>query len=93
MTATETAPATEVITRETTRSDGSRATVTETVTRAPGSGSGSGDGSGSGSGTGSGAARRGGLASTGAGVLGITGIAALLIILGLWLRRRGEEGR
>lgn len=82
VTATETAPATEVITRETTRADGSRATVTETVTRAPGSGSG-----------GSGTARRGGLASTGAGVLGITGIAALLIILGLWLRRREEEGR
>lgn len=90
-TVTETAPATEVITRETTRADGSRATVTETVTRAPGSGSGSGDGGDGGSG--SGAARRGGLASTGAGVLGITGIAALLIILGLWLRRRGEEGR
>lgn len=87
VTATETAPATEVITRETTRADGSRATVTETVTRAPGGGSG--DGRGDGSGT----ARRGGLASTGAGVLGITGIAALLIILGLWLRRRGEEER
>lgn len=82
-TETAAAPVTEVITRETTRADGSRATVTETVTRAPGGGSGGG----------SGTARRGGLASTGAGVLGITGIAALLIILGLWMRRRGEEGR
>ena len=79
------APAAEVITRETTRADGSRTTVTETATRAPGGGSASSGGSGT--------ARRGGLASTGAGVLGITGIAALLIILGLWMRRRGEEGR
>ena len=86
-TVTETAEATvtEVVTRETTRADGSRTTVTETVTRGSG-GSGSG-----GSGSGSKRERSGGLAYTGAGVLGITALAALLIILGLLLRRRDRE--
>lgn len=72
---------TEVVTRETTRADGSTATVTETVVR-----KGEGDAAPSIS------KRVGDLASTGAGVLGITGVAVLLIILGLILRRRnGEE--
>ena len=83
-TATETARATvtDVVTHETTRADGSTATVTETqVNRAGGGG-----------GTPSIGKRIGDLASTGAGVLGITGVAVLLIILGLMLRRRdGEE--
>lgn len=82
-TITETAGATvtEVATRETTGSDGSRTTVTETVTR----------GSGSDAGGGSKGERSGGLAYTGAGVLGMTALAALLIILGLLLRRRERE--
>lgn len=75
------ATVTEVVTRETTRADGSTATVTETVVR-----------EGEGDGTPSIGERVGNLASTGAGVVGITGLAVLLIILGLILRRRnGEE--
>lgn len=73
---------TEVVTRETTRADGSPATVTETQVKEVGGGDG----------TPSIGKRIGNLASTGAGVLGITGVAVLLIILGLILRRRdGEE--
>lgn len=79
-TATDNSTVTEVITHETTRADGSTATVTETAVR-----KGGGDGS-------SMRERAGDLAYTGAGVLGITGLAVLLIILGLILRRRnGEE--
>ena len=75
------ATVTEVVTRETTRADGSTATVTETVVR-----------EGEGDGTPSIGERVGNLAYTGAGVIGITGVALLLIILGLILRRRnGEE--
>ena len=74
------ASVTEVVTRETTRADGSTATVTETVVR-----------EGEGDGTPSISKRVGDLASTGAGVLGITGVAVLLIILGLILRRRNDE--
>lgn len=73
------ATVTEVVTRETTRADGSTATVTETVVR-----KGEGDAAPSIS------KRVGDLASTGAGVLGITGVAVLLIILGLILRRRND---
>lgn len=85
-TATESATAssavTEVVTRETTRADGSPATVTETQVKEVGGGDG----------TPSIGKRIGNLASTGAGVLGITGVAVLLIILGLILHRRdGEE--
>lgn len=80
-TVTDSATVTEVITRETTRADGSTATVTETAVRKAGGGSGS-----------SIRERVGDLASTGASVIGITGLAVLLIILGLILRRRnGEE--
>lgn len=81
-TRTDTARATttEIVTRETTRADGSRATVTETVVR-------KGEDE-----TPQLSERVGNLAYTGAGVLGITGIAVLLIILGLILRRRnGDE--
>ena len=75
------ATVTEVVTRETTRADGSTATVTETVVKR-----------GEGDGTPSIGERVGNLAYTGAGVIGITGVALLLIILGLILRRRnGEE--
>ena len=74
------ASVTEVVTRETTRADGSTATVTETVVR-----------EGEGDETPSISKRVGDLASTGAGVLGITGVAVLLIILGLILRRRNDE--
>lgn len=75
------ATVTEVVTRETTRADGSTSTVTETVVR-----------EGEGDGTPSIGERVGNLAYTGAGVIGITGVALLLIILGLILRRRnGEE--
>lgn len=75
------ATVTEVVTRETTRADGSTATVTETVVR-----------EGERDGTPSIGERVGNLAYTGAGVIGITGVALLLIILGLILRRRnGEE--
>lgn len=73
------ATVTEVVTRETTRADGSTATVTETVVR-----------EGEGDETPSISKRVGDLASTGAGVLGITGVALLLIILGLILRRRND---
>ena len=73
------ATVTEVVTRETTRADGSTSTVTETVVR-----------EGEGDGTPSISKRVGDLASTGAGVLGITGVAVLLIILGLILRRRND---
>ena len=73
------ATVTEVVTRETTRADGSTATVTETVVR-----KGEGDAAPSIS------KRVGDLASTGAGVLGITGVAVLLIILGLILLRRND---
>lgn len=80
-TSTARATVTDIVTRETTREDGSTATVTETVVRKDGGGSGS-----------SIRERVGDLASTGAGVIGITGLAVLLIILGLILRRRnGEE--
>lgn len=80
-TATDSATVTEVITHETTRADGPTATVTETAVRKAGGGNGS-----------SIRERVGDLASTGAGVIGITGLAVLLIILGLILRRRnGEE--
>ena len=72
---------TQVVTRETTRADGSTATVTETVVRESER-----------DGTPSIGERVGNLAYTGAGVIGITGVALLLIILGLILRRRnGEE--
>ena len=75
------ATVTEVVTRETTRADGSTSTVTETVVR-----------EGEGDGTPSIGERVGNLAYTGAGVIGITGVAVLLIIFGLILRRRdGEE--
>ena len=70
-----------MVTRETTRADGSTATVTETVVRESER-----------DGTPSIGERVGNLAYTGAGVIGITGVALLLIILGLILRRRnGEE--
>lgn len=75
------ATVTEVVTRETTRADGSTAAVTETVVRRS-----------EGDGTASIGERVGNLAYTGAGVIGITGVAVLLIIFGLILRRRdGEE--
>lgn len=94
-TVTEAAPApvTEVVTRETTSPDGSPTTVTETVTRGSGGSGSGGSGSGSESGTGDGSKRErsGGLAYTGAGVLGITAFAALLIALGIFLRRRDRE--
>ena len=82
-TETETARATvtDVVTRETTRADGSTATVTETQV----------NGVGGGGGTPSIGKRFGDLASTGAGVLGVTGLAVLLIILGLILRRRNDD--
>lgn len=97
--AAATTTVTEVVTHETSGADGAKATVTETVTRqaGPGSdggaGSGSGAGAGAGSGAGSGASgqRSGGLAYTGASVIGVTLIAALLIVLGLWLRRRDKD--
>lgn len=80
-TVTDSATVTEVITHETTRTDGSTVTVTETAVRKAGGGSGS-----------SIRERVGDLAYTGAGVIGIAGLAVLLIILGLILRRRnGEE--
>lgn len=78
--ATRTAVATEVITRETTRADGSTVTVTETAVRKAGGGDGS-----------SIRERVGDLAYTGAGVIGIAGLAVLLIILGLILRRRNDD--
>jgi len=77
---TSDAAVTEVVTRETTRADGSTSTVTETVVR-----------EGEGDGTPSIGERVGNLAYTGAGVIGITGLAVLLIILGLILRRRNDE--
>lgn len=51
----------------------------------------SGDGAGSDAQRGGGTQQRTGLASTGAGVLGITGIALLLIVLGLVIRRRKNQ--
>ena len=74
------ASVTEVVTRETTRADGSPATVTETVVKR-----------GEGDGTPSIGERVGDLASTGASVIGITGLAVLLILLGLFLRRRNDN--
>lgn len=74
------ASVTEVVTRETTRADGSPATVTETVVKR-----------GEGDGTPSIGERVGDLASTGASVIGITGLAVLLILLGLFLRRRNDD--
>ena len=81
-TAADSGPVTEVVTRETTRSDGSATTVTETRVQDAGGGD-----------TGSSIRKRvGDLAYTGAGVIGISGVAVLLIIVGLFLRRRdGEE--
>ena len=77
------ATVTEIVTHETTRADGSPAKVTETVVRREG---------GEGGGTSSLRERVGNLAYTGASVIGITGIALVLIILGFILRRRdGEE--
>ena len=69
-----------MVTRETTRADGSPATVTETVVKR-----------GEGDGTPSIGERVGDLASTGASVIGITGLAVLLILLGLFLRRRNDD--
>lgn len=74
------ATVTEVVTRETTRADGAPATVTETVVKKS-----------EGDGTPSIGERFGDLASTGASVIGITGVAVLLIILGLILRRRNDD--
>lgn len=80
VTEADAATVTEVITHETTRTDGSTVTVTETAVRKAGGGSGS-----------SIRERVGDLAYTGAGVIGITGLAVLLIILGLILRRRNDD--
>lgn len=99
-TATEPAGVTEVITHETTGAGGAPTTVTETAVRGAGPGPGGAGGSGTGasgadgSGTNAGGQsareRAAALASTGAGVIGITLVAALLIALGLWLRRRDD---
>ena len=80
VTEADAATVTDVITHETTRADGSTVTVTETAVRKAGGGNGS-----------SIRERVGDLASTGAGVIGITGLAVLLIILGLILRRRNDD--
>lgn len=89
-TASEPADVTEVITHETTGAGGAPITVTETVVRGAGPGSGGAGGSGSNTGGQSVRERAAALASTGAGVIGITLVAALLIALGLWLRRRDD---